>query len=142
MGKLAPAFALPDLTGRIHRLSDYAGKAIWLEFWVTWCASCQETLPQKDILYRTMNHPGLVFLTIHVSGRESNPDRVFSFMEQNGFQFPVLRDNGRETYDAYGLQSVPSSVLINNKGEIHGIFDETVPFTSVIKEIGNILPAP
>jgi peroxiredoxin len=141
MTRKAPDFALRDLTGNLHLLSDYHGKVVWLEFWVTWCAACQETLPKKDVLYHSLKNPELVFLTIHVSEREADPDRVISYMEQTGFRFPVLRDDGRKTYDAYGIPSVPASVLIDKQGRIHGIYDETIPLTEVIKEIGTLLAA-
>jgi cytochrome oxidase Cu insertion factor (SCO1/SenC/PrrC family) len=32
----APAFALPDLEGRTHRLEDLRGKTVLLFFWATW----------------------------------------------------------------------------------------------------------
>ncbi|MBA4493584.1 TlpA family protein disulfide reductase [Paenactinomyces guangxiensis] len=135
----APDFHLTDLQGKTHSLADYRGKIIWLEFWVTWCPSCREMLPKKDLLYRSLQHPGLVFLTVNVTGREAEPDRVFEMIKQTGYRFPVLRDKGRETYDAYGLNSVPSSVIINTNRLIHGIYDETVPLTHVIGEIGKLL---
>lgn len=135
----APNFQLTDLQGFNHSLQDYRGKIVWLEFWVTWCPTCKESLPKKDLLYRSMNHPELVFLTIHVTGREAEPDKVFEVIEQAGYQFPVLRDHGRETYDAFGVESVPTSVLLNKQGEIHGIYDETVPLTHIIREVGKLL---
>ncbi|MFC7442955.1 TlpA family protein disulfide reductase [Laceyella putida] len=136
---LAPSFFLTDLQGRTHRLKQYAGKVIWLEFWVTWCAACQDTLPKKEVLFRAIQHPDLVFLTIDVTGREASPDRVTAFMEQFPFTFPVLRDEGTKIYDAYGITSVPTTVLINKQGEIHGMYDETVPLPEVIGEIGTLL---
>jgi thiol-disulfide isomerase/thioredoxin len=135
----APNFHLTDLEGRLHSLNDYRGKVVWLEFWVTWCPACRETLPKKDLLYRSLKNPGFVFLTVNVTGREAEPEKVWEVMKQTGYRFPVLRDKGRQTYDAFGLKSVPASVLINAKGEIHGIYDETVPLTHVIGEIGKLL---
>jgi len=32
----APDFALPDLDGRVHRLSDYRGRKVFLVFWASW----------------------------------------------------------------------------------------------------------
>jgi cytochrome oxidase Cu insertion factor (SCO1/SenC/PrrC family) len=34
--KPAPAFELPDLEGRPHRLADLKGKVVMLFFWATW----------------------------------------------------------------------------------------------------------
>jgi len=142
IGKPAPLFTLVDLNGKTHSLQDYIGKIIWLEFWVTWCAACQDTLPKKDVFYRSLKHPGLAFLTIHVTDRDPDEERLASFAKEAGYQFPILRDKGRKTYDSYGLDSVPSTVIINSNGIIHAIYNETVPFTHVIKEIGYLLSSP
>ena len=135
----APDFSLPDLNGNIHQLSDYQGRIVWLEFWTTWCAACQESLAKKEIFYRSLKTNQVAFLTIHVSGREPDPDRVYQFVQEAGFHFPVLRDHGTRTYDAYRLSSVPTDVLITPNGETHGIYDETAPFTTVIQELGALL---
>lgn len=136
---LAPIFALTDLNGKTHRLQEYRGKTIWLEFWVTWCAACQATLSKKEVLFRSMHHPDLVFLTINVTGREASPDRIISFMKQYPFTFPVLRDEGTKVYDAYGITSVPATVLIDKQGHIHQQYDETVPLPTIIGEVGSLL---
>jgi peroxiredoxin len=136
---LAPSFALVDLEGRTHRLEHYAGQLIWLEFWVTWCSACLDALPRKEVLYRTMQHPKVTFLTIDVTGREASPDRIVAFMKQSSFTFPVLRDEETKVTDAYGVTSVPTTVLIDQQGRIHGRYDETVPLPRIISEIGKLL---
>lgn len=135
----AREFSLPDLSGNIHRLSDYRGQIVWLEFWVSWCGACQASLSNRNIIYRSLNSKEIVFLTINVTGREADPNRVKSFIKQAGFHFPVLRDHDTRTYDAYEILSVPADVLITPQGEIHGIYDETVPLTSIIHEVGLLL---
>lgn len=138
---IAPPFELQDLYGKTYSLKSMHGKIVWLEFWVTWCPACQHTLPQKNLLYRSLNHPALSFLTINVTGREAEPERVQTFVQQAGYQFPILRDHGCDTYDAYGITSVPTSVLINQQGEIHGFYDETTPLTDLIQQVGKLLPS-
>lgn len=137
----AREFSLPDLSGNIYRLNDYRGQIIWLQFWVSWCGACQASLSNRNIIYRSLKSRAreIAFLTINVTGREADPDRVKSFIKQAGFYFPVLRDHGTRTYDAYEILSVPADVLITPQGEIHGIYDETVPLTSIIHEVGSLL---
>ncbi len=54
-GKLAPDFEISDFDGLRHRLSDFRGKAVYLNFWATWCVPCQVELP--DILELQQRHP-------------------------------------------------------------------------------------
>lgn len=140
MTRPAPAFCLPTCDDRKKvRLSDCLGKVVLLYFWVTWCPACQADLPNKERLHRSINHPDFVFLSINVTGREANPAAVPAFLERAGFTFLVLKDDGRKTYDAYGITSVPASVLIDRKGNLAGIYDETAPLLAIIREIDRLL---
>ena len=96
-------------------------------------------LPHKEVLYRSVRHPDFAFLTINVTGREPDPARVSTFLEKAGYTFPVLKDDGRKTYDAYGITSVPASVLIDREGNLAGIYDETVPLVTILQEIDRLL---
>lgn len=44
-GDTAPNFQLTDLEGQTHRLSDYEGKVVMLNFWGTWCKPCVREMP-------------------------------------------------------------------------------------------------
>jgi len=91
------------------------------------------------VLYRSVRHPDFAFLTINVTGREPDPARVSTFLKKAGYTFPVLKDDGRKTYDAYGITSVPASVLIDREGNLAGIYDETVPLVTILQEIDRLL---
>ena len=135
--ELAPPFQLPIINrgAQMMSLADLLGKAILLTFWVTWCPACQHELPQKEVFYRSIQNGKVTFMTVNVTGRESDPDKVSRFLEAHRLTFPVLRDEGTKTYDAYRITSVPTTVLIDPDGFIVNRYDETVPFVNVLSEL-------
>lgn len=133
----APEFRLPMIQGQRQEiaLSDYTHKSVLITFWVTWCPACLEELPQKEVFYRSLNQERVIFLTINVTGRETQPDKIKHFLDKHTLTFPVLKDRGTATYDAYGITSVPTTVLINPEGFIVNRYDDTVPFMNVLKDL-------
>ncbi|PTM59816.1 TlpA family protein disulfide reductase [Desmospora activa] len=140
MSRPIPDLCLESLTGETVCLRELRGRPVILSFWVTWCPACQQDLPTKDRFYRSLpTDAPLVMYSINVTGREVEPERVAPFVHQLGLALPVLTDKGRTAYDAFGLTSVPATVLIDAQGNIRGIFDETVPFVNVVAEAGKLL---
>src|SRR5690348_8108223 len=66
IGALAPDFTLPDAYGKGSiRLSDYRGKkAVWVNFWATWCTFCKQEMPEMKALYAQHKDQGLEILGV------------------------------------------------------------------------------
>ena len=52
IGKPAPDFSLPALGGKKVSLAESKGKAVFLNFWATWCPPCKEEMPAMERLYQ------------------------------------------------------------------------------------------
>ena len=52
VGDNAPDFELVDLEGNKHRLSDYRGQGVFLNFWGTWCAPCKKEMPHMEKMHK------------------------------------------------------------------------------------------
>lgn len=139
--EVAPPFQLPLINhkGQEMSLADLHGKPVIMTFWVTWCPACQHDLPQKEVFYRSIKGGNVAFITVNVTGRESDPNKVLHFLKEHRLTFPVLRDEGTKTYDAYEITAVPTTVLIDPDGFIVGRFDETVPFVNVLSRLGKYI---
>lgn len=136
----APDFELKDLeSGERYTLSQFRGKPILLTFWVSWCPDCQRDLPKKVSLFNTMDKDALHVVSINVTGRERAPEAGLHFIKEHPLPFPALADHGRETYDAYKCQSVPSTFLIDKDGEIIESFGDLDPFTSILQALSSVL---
>lgn len=83
VGFPAPDFALTDVVGKSVRLSDYRGKAVFLNFWATWCPPCKAEMPEIQKLQREM--PELVILGVDLR----SPEAVWAFMKDMNGRFPL-----------------------------------------------------
>lgn len=122
-------FTLTDQYGNQHKLSDYKGKVVFLNFWATWCPPCKEELPDIEALYNehNLNQDEVVFLGItnpsspeYPYNQDSGKEDITAFIEDNGYTFPTLFDETGEVFGNYGISSFPTTFLIDKEGNIVG----------------------
>ena len=115
--KAAPDFALPDLDGKLHRLSDYRGKVVLVNFWATWCPPCRREMPSMERLLQQLKGQPFVVLAID---QQETPDSVFVFTGQLDPtpSFPILFDRNSEVAPAWGVLGLPSSFIVDQRGRI------------------------
>ena len=114
--KVSPRdFSLSTLAGDTMGLSQFKGKVVFLNFWATWCGPCRAEMPSMEILYAAYREKGLEILAVN-SGE--NRQQVQTFMREYGFSFPALLDGDRKVSNAYGIQAIPTSYLIDRDGMI------------------------
>lgn len=122
-------FTLTDQYGNEHKLSDYKGKAVFINFWATWCPPCREELPDIEALYNeyNLNQDEVIFLGItnpssaeYPHNQDSEKDDIKAFIDENGYTFPILFDETGEVFQNYGISSFPTTFLIDKEGNIVG----------------------
>lgn len=115
-------FTLYDQYGNEHKLSEYKGKTIFLNFWATWCPPCREEMPYIDELYKEYNENNDDVIILGVStpnvGREGSADHVKDFLNKEGYTFPVVFDEKSPMAFEYGINAFPSTFIINKEGYI------------------------
>ncbi|MBI3015254.1 MAG: TlpA family protein disulfide reductase [Candidatus Tectomicrobia bacterium] len=117
VGYLAPDFALSDLEGRIIRLSDLRGKkAVFLNFWATWCPPCRAEMPTMQKAYEQHQSRGLEILAVSID--RGGKKAVQEFMQELKLTFPALLDPDMSVLRMYRVVGIPVSLLIDRKGII------------------------
>lgn len=115
-------FNLYDQYGKEHRLSDYKGKTIFLNFWATWCTPCREEMPYIEDLYKEYNKNNDEVVILGVAspnlGREGNQEHIKKFLEKENHTFPILFDEGGSLVYQYGINAFPSTFIIDKEGYI------------------------
>ena len=114
----APAFTLTGLSGQPAALSQYKGQVVMVNFWATWCGPCQQELPLLDQMYKKYKPAGFTLLGVNV---DKDAPTVKALLARKPVSFPVLLDPANQVSKAYHVEEMPSSVIIDRKGEIRYI---------------------
>lgn len=118
VGDEAPDFTLEDLNGEEHRLSDYKGQGVFLNFWGTWCKPCEKEMPAMNNQYAEYKDQGVQILAINIA--QSNFE-VQKFADQYGLDFPVVIDRTKSVMNTYNVDPLPTTILVNPEGKIERI---------------------
>ncbi|BCB04584.1 thiol-disulfide oxidoreductase ResA [Bacillus sp. KH172YL63] len=136
-GDKAPDFVLEDMDGETHRLSDYKGQGVFLNFWGTWCKPCEREMPYMNNQYAKYKDQGVQILAVNVGESDFLINR---FVSKHGLEFPILVDKEEEVQNAYGIDPLPTTFLINPEGEIEKIITGTMSEADIIEDLESIKP--
>ena len=104
-------------------LSNLKGKVVLINFWASWCGPCRLEIPDLNELYSKYNEEGLEILGISISDGKY---QLTNFITHYNIQYPLLygsqSDMQNITYNYGGVYSIPTSVLVNKKGELTRIY--------------------
>ena len=111
----APGFELRDTDGKLHRLSDYRGKTVILNFWTTWCPPCREEIPSMNRAWQQLQQEGVVMLGVNMG---ENEDTIFVFTADYPAEFPLLLDRDGAVIAAWPVKGLPTTYIIAPDGTI------------------------
>ncbi|RMD71346.1 MAG: TlpA family protein disulfide reductase [Gammaproteobacteria bacterium] len=111
----APDFALPDLDGKVHRLSDYRGKVVVINFWATWCPPCRKEMPSLERAWQVLRKEGIMLFAIDVAEDEN---AVFAFVAEHDLSFPVLLDEEGGVIGRWSAKGLPTTYVVDPEGRI------------------------
>ncbi|HEB4999735.1 TPA: redoxin family protein [Clostridioides difficile] len=115
-------FTLTDQYGKTHKLSDYEGKVVFLNFWATWCPPCKEEMPYIEQLYKdyNKNNDDVVILGVASPnlGREGSREHVVNFLKDQSYTFPVVLDEDGALAYQYGINAFPTTFIIDKEGYV------------------------
>ena len=112
-----PDLALADAAGRSHRLSDYRGKPLLLNFWASWCEPCRREIPLLEALHRSRGDAVQV-VGVAVDFRSD----ALKFAQAQGIDYPLLmgENGGLAAANAVGVGelALPFTVITDGRGDI------------------------
>jgi thiol-disulfide isomerase/thioredoxin len=112
-GDPGPLFVLRDANGREHRLEDYRGKVVLLNFWATWCEPCRNEMPSLDRLGKALAGQPFAILAIDLGESDAAVKR---FLEQVPVGFPVLLDRDMAVSKGWSVRLLPVTIVLDAEG--------------------------
>jgi thiol-disulfide isomerase/thioredoxin len=114
-GGATPPLELVDLEGKQHRLADYRGKAVLVNFWATWCVPCRDEMPSIERLRASLEGRPFAVLAVNLAEPQS---RIRGFLEKVPVRFTVLLDSDTKTAKAWQAKLLPATYIIGPDGAI------------------------
>ena len=111
-----PEITVFDIDGNPHKLTDFKGKPIIMNFWATWCGYCKMEMPTFQKMYEKYGDD-INFLIINMTDNERETvEKASEYIKSEGFTFPVYYDKNMSVANTYRVMSLPMTILIDADG--------------------------
>lgn len=141
--KGAPAldFEMKDSSGKVFKLSDFKGKAVYIDVWATWCAPCIKETPHfKALVEKYKGDNRIEFISVSVDSDKNAWNKMISKDSHEWKQLIVDNNLKSDLCVQYGIDMIPRFLLFDKEGRV---VNATAPHPSdsefIIEEINNIL---
>jgi len=137
-GGATPPLVLQDLHGRTHRLADYRGKVVLVNFWATWCEPCRDEMPSIERLRQSLAGKPFEVLAVNIG---EPLGRIERFLEKMPLGFPMLLDRDTGAAKAWKARVVPATFLVGSDGRIRYVHYGELDWSSepVRKRVAELL---
>jgi thiol-disulfide isomerase/thioredoxin len=113
----APPVSFADQSGKTVTLADFRGRVVLINLWATWCAPCIREMPSLARLQARLDQ----LTVLAISEDRRGADVVPPFVQKLGIEgLAVYLDPKNEVDHAFGVEGLPTSILVDRDGRILG----------------------
>jgi cytochrome c biogenesis protein CcmG, thiol:disulfide interchange protein DsbE len=113
--RVMPELVMTRLDGGTWRMAEHRGQVVLVNYWATWCGPCWEETPGLVRLSRELGPRGLAVVGVALDA--GGEEKVRKFVEEFRVPYPVVMP-GSASQMEYGLEGVPTTVLVDRSGRI------------------------
>jgi thiol-disulfide isomerase/thioredoxin len=131
------AVDLTDLNGAPIRLADLRDKAVWINFWASWCPPCQQETPVLREISDLYRNRGLVLVAIEV---QETADDGRRYAERYDLRYTIGADVTGRVFRDYRVYGLPTQFFIGPDGVIRSVVQGPLSKEAAIANVEAILP--
>ena len=139
VGKTAPDFTVQTLDGESHKLSDFRGQPVWINFWASWCPPCRAENPDIQAVYEANQADGLVVLGVAI-GEEDGAVR--GYVERTGLTYLNGLDRSTDIAATYRIVGIPTHFFVDRDGILREWRIGSMSKKIMEKNVDKIMAAP
>ena len=110
----APDFTLNGDNGKV-KLSAYKNKVVYVDFWASWCKPCAKSFSFMNDMQARYGKKGFEIIAVNLDSEHS---AAKGFLKKHPAKFTVAYDPDGKTPGLYQLKVMPTSYLIDRKGNL------------------------
>lgn len=120
VGKKFIDFEMADPDGKMHKLSEFVGngKVVLIDFWASWCPPCRRDMPNLVEAYKKYKSKGFEIVGISLDSKADAWAKGVKDLNITWTQLSDLQGWKNAGAQLYGVNSIPSTVLVDKDGTI------------------------
>jgi peroxiredoxin len=131
-------FRLTDLDGRPVALADLRGKAVWVNFWASWCPPCQFETPTIRAMDEKYRDRGLEIVAVQV---QQTVDAGREYAQRYDLRYTIGADVTGAIFHTYHVFALPTQFFIDPNGVLRQVVNGPLSDSRASQLIESILPA-
>jgi cytochrome c biogenesis protein CcmG/thiol:disulfide interchange protein DsbE len=132
----APNFAMTTFDGKPLSLADLRGQVVVVNFWATWCTECEKEASDLEQVWRDYQAKGVQFVGIdYLDQAPLNQE----YLDRYDITYPNGPDLQGRAYQAYGVQGLPETFVIDQQGAVRKVFIGAASREALAFEIEKLL---